>query len=175
MTVAPEAADHALGPPHAPVTLIEYGDFQCPSCRVAVQTPKLLLEQFPNRIRFIYRHFPLEEAHPNARLAAEASEAAAAQGQFWPMHDLLFLHQAHLAERDLTRYAQSLGLDLARYAAEMDDHIYLQKVREHEQSGRRLHIRTTPAFFLNGVLQDTSFGMRSLHDAVAHAVRSASG
>src|SRR5271166_1824128 len=95
LAIAPEAADHSLGSPHAPVTLIEYGDFECPSCRVAVQTPKLLLEQFPNRIRFIYRHFPLEDAHPHARLAAEASEAAAAQGKFWEMHDLLFERQAH--------------------------------------------------------------------------------
>ena len=98
---------------------------------MAVQTPKLLLERFPNRIRFIFRHFPLQEAHPHALLAAEASEAAAGQGRFWQMHDLLFQNQAHLKERDLYRYAGEIGLDLARYTAEMDDHIYLQRVREH--------------------------------------------
>ncbi len=170
-----EPTDHCLGSEHAPVTLVEYADFECPSCKVAVPTPKLLLERFPNKIRYIFRHFPLQEAHPHALIAAEASEAAAAQGKFWPMHDLLFQNQAHLKGRDLRGYAAAVGLDLARYTAEMDDHIYLQKVREHIDSGRRSHLRATPGFFLNGVVQDTSYGMQSLHDAVAAAVRRASG
>jgi protein-disulfide isomerase len=170
----PEPTDHSLGSDHAPVTLVEYGDFECPSCKVAVSTPKLLLERFPNRIRFIFRHFPLQEPHPHALLAAEASEAAAGQGKFWPMHDLLFQNQAHLKERDLYRYAGELGLDLARYSAEMDDHIYLQKVREHLDSGRRSHLRATPGFFLDGAVLDISYGMQKLHDAVAAAVRRAS-
>lgn len=173
LAAPPEPSDHFLGSEHARITLLEYGDFECPSCKVAVQTPKLLLERFPNRIRFIFRHFPLEEAHPHALMAAEVSEAAAAQGKFWPMHDSLFQNQAHLKDRDLYRYAGDLGLDLARYAAEMDDHIYLQKVREHAQGGRRSHIRATPTFFLDGVVQDISFGMQALHDAVAAAVRRA--
>lgn len=171
LAVPPEPADHTLGSEHAPVTLIEYGDFECPSCKVAVQTPKLLLERFPNRLRFIYRHFPLGDAHPHALMAAEAAEAAAAQGKFWEMHDLLFAHQAHLKNEDLRRYAAEIALDLARYTAEMDDHIYLQRVREHAEGGRRSHIRATPTFFLNGVVQDISFGMQALHDAVAAAVR----
>jgi protein-disulfide isomerase len=171
LAVAPEPTDHAQGPEHAPVTLIEYGDFECPSCKVAVQTPKLLLERFPSRIRFIFRHFPVQDAHPHALLAAEVSEAAAAQGKFWAMHDLLFQNQAHLKDRDLYRYANEIGLDMARYTAEMDDHIYLQKVREHADGGRRSHIRATPTFFLDGVVQDISFGMKALHDAVAAAVR----
>ncbi|HTV94824.1 MAG TPA: thioredoxin domain-containing protein [Steroidobacteraceae bacterium] len=169
----PEPTDHFQGSEHAPVTLLEYGDFECPSCRVAVQTPKLLLDRFPNRIRFIFRHFPMQEAHPHALIAAEAAEAAAAQGKFWAMHDLLFQNQPHLKERDLQRYAGELGLDLARYNAEMDDHIYLQRVREHADGARRSHVRTTPGFFLDGVVQDTSYGMQGLHDAVAAAVRRA--
>jgi protein-disulfide isomerase len=169
----PEPTDHAQGSDHAPVVLIEYGDFECPSCKVAIQTPKLLLERFPNRIRFIFRHFPVQEAHPHALLAAEAAEAAAGQGKFWQMHDVLYENQAHLKERDLHRYAGELGLDLARYTAEMDDHIYLQKVREQMDGGRRSHIRATPTFFLDGVVQDISFGMQALHDAVAAAVRRA--
>ncbi len=173
LAAPPEPTDHLLGSEHARITLLEYGDFECPSCKVAVQTPKLLLERFPNRIRFIFRHFPLEEAHPHALMAAEASEAAAAQGKFWPMHDSLFQNQAHLKDRDLYRHAGELGLDLARYTAEMDDHIYLQKVREHAQGGRRSHIRATPTFFVDGVVQDISFGMQALHDAVAAAVRRA--
>ncbi len=173
LAAPPEPTDHFLGSEHARITLLEYGDFECPSCKVAVQTPKLLLERFPNRIRFIFRHFPLEEAHPHALMAAEVSESAAAQGKFWPMHDVLFQNQAHLKDRDLYRYAGDLGLDLARYTAEMDDHIYLQKVREHAQGGRRSHIRATPTFFLDGIVQDISFGMQALHDAVAAAVRRA--
>jgi protein-disulfide isomerase len=103
-------------------------------------------------------------------MAAEVAEAAAAQGKFWPMHDLLFQNQAHLKDKDLYRYASDLGLDLARYTAEMDDHIYLQRVREQAEGGRRSHIRATPTFFLDGVVQDISFGMKALHDAVAAAV-----
>ena len=154
LAVPPEATDHLEGSLHARVTLVEYGDFECPSCKVAVTTPKLLLERFPNKIRFIFRHFPLQEAHPHALLAAEASEAAAAQGKFWQMHDVLFQNQAHLKDKDLYRYATEIGLDLARYTAEMDDHIYLQKVREHIEGGRRSHIRATPTFFVDGVVQD---------------------
>jgi protein-disulfide isomerase len=121
-------------------------------------------------VRFIFRNFPLEEAHPHALLAAEAAEAAAAQGKFWAMYDVLFGNQAHLKSADLRRYAGELAMDMPRYAAEMDDHIYLQKVREHIASGRLSHIRATPAFFVNGVTQDISFGMKALHDAVAAAV-----
>jgi protein-disulfide isomerase len=170
LMVPPEPTDHLQGSEHARVTLLEYGDFECPSCKVAVTTPRLLLERFPNKVRFIFRHFPLQEAHPHALMAAEASEAAAAQGKFWPMHNLLFQNQAHLKDKDLHRFAADLGLDMARYTAEMDDHIYLQKVREHIEGGRRSHIRATPTFFLDGAVQDISFGMKSLHDAVAGAV-----
>src|SRR5665213_135741 len=170
LAVQPEPTDHVQGSLHARVTLMEYGDFECPSCRVAAATPTLLLERFPNKVRFIFRHFPQQEAHPHALLAAEAAEAAAGQGMFWQMHDVLFQNQAHLKDKDLHRYAADLGLDLARYTAEMDDHIYLQKVREHIEGGRRSHIRATPTFFVDGVVQDISFGMKPLHDAVANAV-----
>jgi protein-disulfide isomerase len=173
LSVPPEPTDHGSGAEHAPVTIVEYGDFECPNCKMAVPTPKLLLERFPGRVRFIYRHFPLEEAHPHALAAAEASEAAAAQGAFWVMHDLLFQNQSHLKVADLRRYAGQAGLDLVRFTAEMDDHIYLQKVREHIAGGRRSHVRATPAFFVDGSVQDVSFGMQGLHDAVAEAVRRA--
>jgi protein-disulfide isomerase len=161
-----QPTDHTQGPEHARVTLIEYGDFECPTCKVAAPTIRMLLDQFPNQIRFAYRHFPLEDAHPHALLAAEASESAAAQGKFWPMFELLFSNQAHLKEKDLQRYALEVGLDMARYTAEMDDHIYLQKVREHVESGRRSHIRATPTFFVNGAVQDISFGMIALEERI---------
>ena len=171
LAVAPEPTDHSDGPEHARVTVVEYGDFECPSCKVAATTPTLLMERFPNKVRFVFRHFPIVEAHPHAMLAAEAAEAAAAQGKFWPMYHMLFDNQAHLGEKNLLRYAHEVGLDMTRYVAEMDDHIYLQKVREHMDGARRSHIRATPTFFINGVLQDISFGMKALHDAVAAAVR----
>jgi protein-disulfide isomerase len=170
LKLTPNPSDHSLGPEHAPITIVEYGDFECPSCRVAAPTPALLQERYPHRIRFIYRHFPLEEAHPHALAAAESSEAAAAQGKFWAMHDVLFRQQAHLKEQDLAHYAAEIGLDIVRYRAEMADHIYLQKVREQAAGGRSSHLRATPSFFLNGVLQDVSFGMDALHDAVAALV-----
>jgi protein-disulfide isomerase len=170
LAVAPEPTDHVQGPEHARVTVVEYGDFECPSCKVAATTPTLLMERFPNKVRFLFRHFPIAEAHSHAILAAEASEAAAAQGKFWRMYHLLFDNQAHLDEKHLRRYAGEAGLDMTRYAAEMNDHIYLQKVREQMDGGRRSHIRATPTFFINGVLQDISFGMQALHDAVAAAI-----
>ncbi len=170
LAVPPQPTDHSLGSEHAQVAIVEYGDYACPGCKVAAPTPALLLERYPNKIRFIYRHFLLEDAHPQALLAAEAAEAAAAQGKFWAMHDTLFAHQAHLKDRDLAHYARDLGLDMLRYGAEVGDHIYLQKVRESEASGRRSHLRATPSFFVNGVLHDVSFGMDVLHEAIAAAV-----
>jgi len=170
LAVPPTARDHSRGAEHARVTLVEYGDFECPSCRVAAPTPGLLLERFTGKLRFVFRHFPLEEAHPHALLAAEAAEAAAAQDAFWAMHDLLFEHQAHLKAPDLKRYAAQVNLDLVRYVAEMNDHIYLQKVREQIDGGRRSHLRATPTFFVNGAVVDVSYGLESLHAAVAAAV-----
>jgi protein-disulfide isomerase len=170
LAVPPEPTDHVHGSAHARVTVIEYADFECPNCKTAAHTPTLLIDRFPGKIRFIFRHFPLQEAHPHALLAAEAAEAAAAQGRFWQMHDLLFQNQTHLKDKNLYHYAGEVGLDLVRYTAEMDDHIYLQKVREHIDGGRRSHIRATPTFFIDGVIQDVSFGMQGLHDAVAAAV-----
>jgi protein-disulfide isomerase len=170
LAVPPVPTDHSQGPEHARVVVVEYGDFECPSCKVAATTPSLLMERYPGKVRFIFRHFPMEEAHPHALLAAEAAEAVGAQGKFFQMYDVLFRNQAHLKRGDLHRYASELGVDMARYTAEMDDHIYLQRVRENIAGGRLSHIRSTPAFFINGVFQDISYGMKALHDAVAVAV-----
>ena len=134
---------------------------------------KLLLERFTQRVRFVFRHFPLEDVHPHALAAAQAAECAAGQGQFWPMHDLLFANQAHLSAKDLRRYAEQLGLDLARFTAEMDDAVYLQRVREHLQSGVASGVRGTPGFFVNGRILDVSFGLRALFDSVEAALHPA--
>ena len=165
-----DSTDHTLGPDHAPVTVVEYGDFECPNCKQAAPAVKLLLNRFSERVRFGFRHFPLEELHPHALAAAEAAECAGAQGKFWQMHDLLFDNQDRLLPKHLRGYAERLQLDMARYAAEMDDEIYLQRVREHMQSGRLSHVRSAPAFFVNGVIQDVSFGMHFLLDGVEAAL-----
>jgi protein-disulfide isomerase len=165
------AIDHALGPEHAHVTVVEYGDFECPNCKQAAPAVKLLLQRFPERVRFVFRHFPLSEVHPHAMLAAEAAECAGAQGQFWTMYDLLFDHQLHLKPDQLKSYAGRVGVDLARYTAEMDDHVYVQRIREHQQSGHSSGVRGTPTFFVNGRLQDVSFGLQNLHSAVENALR----
>jgi protein-disulfide isomerase len=162
--------EHSAGAQHANVILVEYGDFECPSCKVAAPTVKVLLQRYAGQLKLVYRHFPLEQAHPHALMAAEAAEAAGAQGKFWEMHDLLFDHQTHLKAKDLQQYAEQLDLDMARYHSEMNDHIYLQKIREDIAGGTRSHIRATPTFFLDNVVQDISFGLQSLHDAIAAAV-----
>ncbi len=166
LTPPVQSYDHRLGPAHAPVTVVEFGDFECPNCKQAAPAVKLLLERFDERVRFVFRHFPLVEVHPHALLAAQAAESAGAQGKFWPMHDLLFENQTHLKPQHLHGYAERLGMDMARYTAEMDDEIYLQRVREHMDSGQQSGVRGTPAFFVNGRVQDVSFGMRALFDAV---------
>jgi protein-disulfide isomerase len=165
------AVDHVLGPEHAPVTMVEYGDFECPNCKQAAPAVKLLLERFAGQVRFAFRHFPLEEVHPHALQAAEASECAAGQRRFWPMYDLLFDHQLQLKTHQLQGYAAQLGLDMVRYSAEMDDHVYLQRVREHQQSARDSGVRATPTFFVNGKIQDVSFGIHALFDAVEALLR----
>ncbi len=170
LTLPVNAADHTIGPDHAPVTVVEYGDFECPNCKQAAPAVKLLLDRFDQRVRFAYRHFPLEEVHPHALLAAEAAECAGAQGKFWQMHELLFANQDHLKPKNLHAYAEQLGLDMALYTAEMDDHVYLQRVREHIDSGLKSGAHGTPCFFVNGKIQDVSFGMRSLFDAVESAL-----
>jgi protein-disulfide isomerase len=170
LTVPVGPADHVLGPPHAPVTIVEYGDFECPNCKQAAPAVKLLLERFENRVRFVFRHFPLEEVHPHAEAAAEAAECAGGPGKFWEMHDLLFENQDRLKLSHLRGYAGQLGLDMARFTMEMNDHVYLQRVREHQQSGHASGVRSTPAFFVNDAIQDVSFGLHLLREAVQAAL-----
>jgi protein-disulfide isomerase len=167
--------DHVTGAPHAVATVVEYGDFECPNCKQAQPAVKLLLERFAGRVRFAFRHFPQEETHPHALGAAQAAECAAGQGKFWEMHDLLFAHQDHLRTADLRRYAEQIGLDMARYTAEMDDQVYLQRVREQLQGGLDSGVRATPTFFVNGRIEDVSFGLRALFDVVDRVLQRSGG
>jgi len=169
-TVFPAAVnrgDHIRGSASARVTLIEYGDFACPACGQAFHAVKILLKRFGDDLRFVFRHFPLREAHQHAELAAEAAESAGAQRKFWPMHDLLFENQLHLKEKNLRSYADSLELDMARYDQDLDGHIYLQRIQESIESGVRGDIRSTPAFYFDGVVHDVSFGLEQLEPAIA--------
>jgi protein-disulfide isomerase len=167
LTVPVSATEHLAGPEHARVTVVEYGDFECPTCAAAEPALRQLRELHALELRFVFRHFPLEDAHPHALVAAEAAEAAAAQGQFWAMHGLLLANYRHLTRTHLDGYAATLGLDVPRFKAELDDEIYRQRVREHQEGGRRSHIRATPTLFVNGVVQDVSGGLGDLFAAVA--------
>jgi protein-disulfide isomerase len=171
LTVSVREVDHVLGETRAPVTIVEYGDFECPNCKQAAPTVRLLLGRYSDRVRLVYRHFPLEEVHPHALLAAQAAEAAGAQGKFWPMHDLLFDNQPHLNLRQLRGYAEKLELDMERYDSEMKDDLYLQRVREHVEGGSQSGVRATPTFFINGRIQDVSFGLQSLVHEVEAILR----
>jgi protein-disulfide isomerase len=166
LAVPVDAIDHVLGASHAALTIVEYGDFECPTCRQAAPAVKLLLAHHSGRVRAVWRHFPLEEVHPHALHAALAAEAAAAQGKFWPMHDLLFQNQQHLKLPQIRRYAEQLELDMRRYDADMDEEVHLQRVREQIDGGKRSGARGTPTFYVNGTIQDVSFGLQALHDRV---------
>jgi len=171
--VPDEATDHIVGPASAKVILIEYADFESPACGRAYALLKIVLKHFEQRVRFVYRHYPQVEIHAHAELAAEAAEAAGAQGHFWPFHDLLYEHQEHLKAKQLREYAQAIGLDLERYDYEMNDHVYLQRVQEHARGGRHLGIRSTPTLYVNGAIADVSFGPRHLETTIREALRDA--
>jgi protein-disulfide isomerase len=160
------AADHVLGDANASLTLLEYGDYACPSCMAAEPRIRYLVDNSGERLCLVFRHFPLMALHPQAELAAEAAEAAAAQGQFWPMHRLLFAQAHHLDLPSLAACAASIGLDMIRFNAEMADRIYTQRVQEHRRAGARSGVRTTPTFFLNGRLIDPTAGFETLAEAV---------
>jgi protein-disulfide isomerase len=141
--------DHIAGPDSAPATVIAYCDFECPHCGRAFVRMKRLRERFAQQLRFVFRHFPLIHKHPYAQQAAEASEAAAHQGRFWEMHDLLFEHQEALEAEDLYGYAESAGLDLSSFKDDLHGRVYASRVLCDVKAGRRSGVTGTPTFFLN--------------------------
>jgi protein-disulfide isomerase len=161
--------DHTLGPASAPVTLVEYGDYECPFCGAAQPNVREVLSIAGDNIRFAFRHFPLSEIHPHARLASEAAEAAGAQGQFWRMHEVLFANQQALGPADLLTYAAALGLDIAQFTEDLEQHRYAPVVREHFLSGLRSGVNGTPAFFVNGLRHNGGYDLESLLSAVVLA------
>jgi protein-disulfide isomerase len=167
--------DHVRGPADAPVTLVEYGDFECPHCRRAYPIVESVLQQLRGNVRFVYRHFPLTQVHPHAEHAAEVAEAVGEQGKFWPMHALLFKNQQALEDEDLIGYASQLGVDEAWAEAALALGTYTDQVREDFMSGVRSGVNGTPTFFINGSRYDgswdESFLLEALHQATPASAR----
>jgi protein-disulfide isomerase len=161
--------DHIQGPPEAPVTLVEYGDYECPYCGAAYPIVKQVQEQMGPRLRFVFRNFPITTSHPHAEQAAEAAEAADAQGRFWDMHDHLYEHQRQLENDDLLGYAADLGLDAQRFADELAQHVHAPRVREDFMSGVRSGVNGTPTFYINGIRHDASYDQETLLAALERA------
>jgi len=160
--------DHIRGPVDAPVTVLEYGDFQCPYCGQAEQIVRELLSDFAD-VRYVWRHLPLNDVHPHAQLAAEAAEAAAAQNAFWPMYDLLLTHQDTLRPSDLLAYAQELGLDLERFADDLRRHAHAARIAEHVDGADLSGVSGTPTFFVNGRRHYGAYDIATLSGAVKAA------
>jgi diadenylate cyclase len=161
--------DHALGPATAPVTLVEYGDYECPYCGRMHPVVRELRERLGDRLRFVFRHFPLDSVHPHARRAAEAAETAAAQGRFWEMHDLLYENRENLDDESLGRYADELGLDVARFEDDLSERRHAPRVREDRFGGERSGVEGTPTFFVNGMRYEGSLELQALLAAVEDA------
>jgi protein-disulfide isomerase len=158
--------DHVQGATHAVLTLVEYGDYECPHCGRAYPIVKEVQQRLGPQLRFVFRNFPLAQIHPHAQHAAEAAEAAAAHGRFWEMHDALFEHQGSLDDRHLSQYATSVGLDHERFRHDLTSHTYAPRVREDFLSGVRSGVNGTPTFFINGVRHDDAWDVETLTQAL---------
>jgi protein-disulfide isomerase len=160
--------DHIRGPAEALVTVVEYGDFECPYCGQAEPVLRELLADF-GEVRYVWRHLPLTDVHPRAQLAAEAAEAAASQGEFWRMHDLLLDHQQDLRPTDLNGYAGNLGLDVERFRDELRRHTHVARIAEDVDSAGLSGVSGTPTFFINGRRHYGAYDITTLTAAVKTA------
>lgn len=163
--------DHARGPLVAPVTLVEYGDYECPYCGVAHVCVDRMQALFGDRLCFVFRNFPLTTIHPHAEHAAEAAEAAGVQGKFWEMHDTLFENQHALSAPYLVAYAAGIGLDLRRFERDMEHHALAPRVVEDLQSGVRSGVAGTPSFFINGLRYEGPWDGPALQQALESAMK----
>jgi protein-disulfide isomerase len=164
-----EGRDHVQGPADAAVTLVEYGDYECPYCGAAYPIVKELQARKGDRLRFVFRNFPITTSHPHAEQAAESAEAAAAQERFWEMHDVLYENQRHLEDEDLRAYAEQVGLDVERFGKELAEHVHAARVREDFMSGVRSGVNGTPTFYINGLRHDDSYELETLLAALESA------
>jgi len=168
-----EGRDHIQGTADAVVTLVQYGDYECPYCGAAYPLIKDVQSRMGDRLRFVFRNFPISTSHPHAEQAAEAAEAADAQGRFWEMHDMLYENQRRLRDEDLLAYAERLELDVERFAKELAEHVHAGRVHEDFMSGVRSGVNGTPTFYINGVRHDDSYETDVLLDALERATGSA--
>ena len=164
-----ETRDHIQGSAGAPVTLVQYGDYECPYCGEAYPIVKEVQARMGERLRFVFRNFPITTSHPHAERAAEAAEAAANQGKFWQMHDLLYENQRDLRDQALRAYAEQLGLEVELFDREMAEHVHAERVHEDFMSGVRSGVNGTPTFYINGARHDDSYEMETLLAALERA------
>lgn len=165
--------DHVRGRVDAPVTIVEYGDYECPHCGRAYWAVKEVLDEFPDDVAFVYRNFPLTHEHPRAEIVAEALEAAGLQGRFWEAHDYFYEHQHQLEVTDLDRHAVELGLDVDRWNDDLRARRSIDKVRSDKASGEQTGVSGTPTFFVNGRRLDGVLGAGALRAAVKEALHNA--
>lgn len=156
LTQPVSARDHVEGPADAPLTLVEYGDYQCPYCGMAYPGVKKVQKTLGKKLRFVFRNFPLTQAHPYALIAAKAAEAAALQGKFWEMHDLLFEQQDFLEPGILPVWAKKIGLNLEKFTNDIKDAGVAKRIKEDRASGIRSGVNGTPTFYINGMRHDGS-------------------
>jgi protein-disulfide isomerase len=161
--------DHVRGPSSAPVTLVEYGDFECPFCARAYPVVRKLEAAFSDDLRVVFRHNPIGRDHPHAHLAAQASEAASLQERFWAMHDALFEHQGALDEKELLERARALGLDVPRFESDLRSHAVVDRVHADEVGALRSRVIATPTFFVNGVHFRDKPDLESMTNAIEAA------
>jgi formate-nitrite transporter family protein len=161
--------DHVLGQADARVTLVEYGDYECPHCGAIYPVVEAARAAFGRNLRFAFRHFPLRSSHPHALAAAKAAEAAGEQGKFWPMHDRLYRKQSELTDEDLKRHAQKIGLDLPRFERELSARVHEERIREDLASAAKSGAAGTPSLFINGELYEGSLDRDELFAALARA------
>jgi protein-disulfide isomerase len=159
-------ADHRLGPMAAPVVLVEYGDYECPYCYNAQPVVKEVRQRLRDRLAFVFRHFPQNSIHPHASTAAQAAEAAAQQGKFWEMHELLYQHQQELAGLDLTHLALGLGLEVYRFESDLQSAAAARRIRTDMAGGLQSGVKGTPTFFINGCRYDGPVDIESLVAAI---------
>jgi protein-disulfide isomerase len=169
LAVAVSERDHVQGTATAAVTLVEYGDYECPYCRAAVPIVQELQQLLGDQLRYVFRHFPLTGSHPHAQQAAEIAEAAAVEGKFFEMHAALFENQEALGTDHLVQYAEDLGLDSARVRRDLGARSYAGRVREDFESGLSSGARGTPTFYLDGIRYDGIVGVRQFLSAIEEA------
>jgi protein-disulfide isomerase len=167
--------DHIRGPVDAPVTILEYGDYECPYCRGAFRDVHRLIDQHPTLIRFVFRNFPISQLHPHAEQAAEAAEAAAAQGRFWEMYELLLQPYSHLDTDSLVTYAEVIGLDIARFRRDLTDRSYAGRIESDLQEGVKNGVNATPKFYVNGERVDGKVPLENLAEMVQRALSAGQG